>query len=383
MLTKQWTVDSMKLNADESKASLNQHYLLFLDLHHAIVTQGERRAKLPNFMSILPSPTVSIYPAVCRICHSSEASIPYNGNVPGEPLISPCNCKGTMGLYHRSCLERWLTTSRTTCCEICKFSFQIKYINHLFINYQRAKCPLKRSKKIGCIMLCYVGVYQQTKGFTEWKIDTLGLIMLGIMLSFTYVIWFLVTISFHLKVYFEWRKGHEKMFVVDQLSEQESFLINGRHRNSDKAQSRLPFLMSSLNCTYCMRTPMVSTTRSIAADNQQMTAADNAALIDVIVATPENNADNGEIDNIERASSQGHYEEIDAVVLNNEAQTVSEQDWDETVVGGIAMSTSSACFMASTPLQMGTVAKMPLFNFNTTCSTLKENDDSEPHTSYL
>ncbi|VDM42764.1 unnamed protein product [Toxocara canis] len=376
MLTKQWTVDSMKLNADESKASLNQHYLLFLDLHHAIITQGERRAKLPNFMSILPSPTVSIYPAVCRICHSSEASIPYNGNVPGEPLISPCNCKGTMGLYHRSCLERWLTTSRTTCCEICKFSFQIKYEYPSFCSFVRqSECRTERRNfitdvacflfltplAIGCIMLCYVGVYQQTKGFTEWKIDTLGLIMLGIMLSFTYVIWFLVTISFHLKVYFEWRKGHEKMFVVDQLSEQESFLINGRHRNSDKAQSRLPFLMSSLSSIRIIR----------------------LFFSDVIVATPENNTDNGEIDNIERASSQGHYEEIDAVVLNNEAQTVSEQDWDETVVGGIAMSTSSACFMASTPLQMGTVAKMPLFNFNTTCSTLKENDDSEPHTSYL
>uniref|UniRef100_A0A914ZL30 RING-CH-type domain-containing protein n=1 Tax=Parascaris univalens TaxID=6257 RepID=A0A914ZL30_PARUN len=78
--------------------------------------------------SMLSSPTLSVYPAVCRICHSSEASIPYNGAAPGEPLISPCSCnyRGTMGLYHRSCLERWLTTSKTNCCEICKFAFQIR-----------------------------------------------------------------------------------------------------------------------------------------------------------------------------------------------------------------------------------------------------------------
>uniref|UniRef100_A0A914RNS5 Uncharacterized protein n=1 Tax=Parascaris equorum TaxID=6256 RepID=A0A914RNS5_PAREQ len=54
---------------------------------------------------MLSSPTLSVYPAVCRICHSSEASIPYNGAAPGEPLISPCSCKFV---------------------NICKFAFQIR-----------------------------------------------------------------------------------------------------------------------------------------------------------------------------------------------------------------------------------------------------------------
>ncbi|VDO66230.1 unnamed protein product [Heligmosomoides polygyrus] len=35
----------------------------------------------------------SLGPAVCRVCLCSESSIPYLGNAPGEPLISPCHCK--------------------------------------------------------------------------------------------------------------------------------------------------------------------------------------------------------------------------------------------------------------------------------------------------
>lgn len=59
-------------------------------------------------------------PAVCRICHGGESSSPFCG---GEPLIAPCFCKGTMGLYHRSCLEHWLASSNTNQCEICKYPY--------------------------------------------------------------------------------------------------------------------------------------------------------------------------------------------------------------------------------------------------------------------
>lgn len=52
---------------------------------------------------------------ICRICHSKEES--------DSPLISPCYCTGSISYVHNSCLQKWIKTSETTCCEICKFDF--------------------------------------------------------------------------------------------------------------------------------------------------------------------------------------------------------------------------------------------------------------------
>ena len=96
----------------------------------------------------------SFGPAVCRVCLSGETSIPYMGSKGGEPLISACHCKwlmfmfnlasffrGTMGLYHKSCLEHWLYMSHTTYCEICNFRFQygtyVFIINTIILNYRK------------------------------------------------------------------------------------------------------------------------------------------------------------------------------------------------------------------------------------------------------
>jgi hypothetical protein len=61
-------------------------------------------------------------PSVCRICHSGEQSCA----IAGEPLISPCNCRGSIGLYHRSCLERWLSSKAAHTCEICRYQYRVQ-----------------------------------------------------------------------------------------------------------------------------------------------------------------------------------------------------------------------------------------------------------------
>ncbi|XP_042887867.1 uncharacterized protein LOC122263495 isoform X2 [Penaeus japonicus] len=52
----------------------------------------------------------------CRICHEGERS---------EALISPCWCMGSMGLVHKTCLERWLTVSNCEECELCHYAFTV------------------------------------------------------------------------------------------------------------------------------------------------------------------------------------------------------------------------------------------------------------------
>ncbi|XP_069083370.1 E3 ubiquitin-protein ligase MARCHF3 isoform X2 [Pleurodeles waltl] len=54
---------------------------------------------------------------ICRICHESSTQ---------EDLLSPCECTGTLGAIHRSCLEHWLSSSNTSYCELCHFRFAVE-----------------------------------------------------------------------------------------------------------------------------------------------------------------------------------------------------------------------------------------------------------------
>ncbi|CAG04849.1 unnamed protein product [Tetraodon nigroviridis] len=57
---------------------------------------------------------------ICRICHEG------GGSVGGEGLLSPCYCTGTLGTVHQSCLERWLSSSNTSYCELCHTQFSVE-----------------------------------------------------------------------------------------------------------------------------------------------------------------------------------------------------------------------------------------------------------------
>lgn len=52
---------------------------------------------------------------ICRICHCESE--------PGNPLMTPCYCSGSLKYVHQSCLQQWLTASETNSCELCKFPF--------------------------------------------------------------------------------------------------------------------------------------------------------------------------------------------------------------------------------------------------------------------
>ncbi|NXY84462.1 MARH3 ligase, partial [Alcedo cyanopectus] len=54
---------------------------------------------------------------MCRICHECSSQ---------EDLLSPCECAGTLGTIHRSCLEHWLSSSNTSYCELCHFRFAVE-----------------------------------------------------------------------------------------------------------------------------------------------------------------------------------------------------------------------------------------------------------------
>lgn len=52
---------------------------------------------------------------ICRICHCEADT--------DLPLISPCYCAGSLRYVHQQCLQQWIKSSDTRCCELCKFQF--------------------------------------------------------------------------------------------------------------------------------------------------------------------------------------------------------------------------------------------------------------------
>ncbi|EJW87495.1 hypothetical protein WUBG_01594 [Wuchereria bancrofti] len=213
------------------------------------------------------SSNISVSFVICRICRSGKQSIAYDNSTANEPLISPCFCRGTIGLCHRSCLERWLASSNRSACEICHFTYQTVRRYRTFCEFMgNTDSYLQRRNLITdiacfvfftpivicCIILC-LSLAAQTKGFglrnnfagqineEEWsttqiQIDIrlillthlllliyystllVGLLILSVSLSMIYFIWLIIVIIFHIKTYLDWRVLNKEVLVVDQES---------------------------------------------------------------------------------------------------------------------------------------------------------------------
>ncbi|NWX43760.1 MARH3 ligase, partial [Steatornis caripensis] len=72
---------------------------------------------LSSIVRTLPTQSPFSDRPMCRICHEGSSQ---------EDLLSPCKCTGTLGTIHRSCLERWLSSSNTSYCELCHFRFAVE-----------------------------------------------------------------------------------------------------------------------------------------------------------------------------------------------------------------------------------------------------------------
>lgn len=90
-------------------------------------TCGWLKAFIPFYFVVSDGP-------ICRICHEGGSS---------EGLLSPCDCTGTLGTVHKSCLEKWLSSSNTSYCELCHTEFSI----------ERCPRPLTEVTKVNALCL--------------------------------------------------------------------------------------------------------------------------------------------------------------------------------------------------------------------------------------
>lgn len=64
---------------------------------------------------LISSLVLTVFLISHRICHCEGDD--------ESPLITPCHCTGSLRFVHQSCLQQWIKSSDTRCCELCKYEF--------------------------------------------------------------------------------------------------------------------------------------------------------------------------------------------------------------------------------------------------------------------
>ncbi|XP_042340719.1 chromodomain-helicase-DNA-binding protein Mi-2 homolog isoform X2 [Plectropomus leopardus] len=182
---------------------------------------------------------------VCRICHCE-----------GDdecPLIMPCRCTGSLSFVHQACLNQWIKSSDTRCCELCKFDFVMETKLKPLRKWERLHMSKGERRKIFCSVLFHLiaivcmlwSVYVLFKrtaeeirlgknGVLEWPFWTK---LIVVAIGFTGG---LIFMYIQCKVYLQlWRrlKAFNRIITVQNCPEKDlhhpqarpSALTNGRH----------------------------------------------------------------------------------------------------------------------------------------------------------
>ncbi|GFR31170.1 e3 ubiquitin-protein ligase MARCHF3 [Trichonephila clavata] len=172
------------------------------------------------------SPAASSGP-ICRICHEGDGK---------EDLVSPCRCTGTVGLVHKSCMERWLSTRANSNdkCEICNYTFVTARYPKSLLEWIRSdeNSGSQRRGLMGdltCFLLltplavvssflCVEGAKRQV----VWgnSLEAGCLMALATFLITVYFVWNMLTVRYHMKIFLRWRLKNQnvKLLRVQRIS---------------------------------------------------------------------------------------------------------------------------------------------------------------------
>ncbi|CAM4563730.1 E3 ubiquitin-protein ligase MARCHF3 isoform X2 [Caretta caretta] len=179
---------------------------------------------------------------ICRICHEGSSQ---------EDLLSPCECMGTLGTIHRSCLERWLSSSNTSYCELCHFRFAVERKPRPLVEWLRNPGPQHEKRTLFGDMVCFLFItplatisgWLCLRGAVDHlhfssRLEAVGLIALTVALFTIYLFWTLVSFRYHCRLYNEWRRTNQRVILlipksVSLPSNQQSLLgLHSVKRNS-------------------------------------------------------------------------------------------------------------------------------------------------------
>ncbi|KAJ8398296.1 hypothetical protein AAFF_G00428660 [Aldrovandia affinis] len=165
-----------------------------------------------------PSPEQPAAPPVQEV-------IDCGGHVPFA-VSSPSTNSGTLATVHCSCLERWLTASNTSRCELCRFEFAVErlpkplreWLDTPSMQHQRrtlcgdAICFLFITP-LACLSgwLCVQGAMDL---YYSNSMEAIGLIVLTLALFTIYLFWTIVSLRYHVHLFDTWKRTNQRVRLL-------------------------------------------------------------------------------------------------------------------------------------------------------------------------
>ncbi|XP_033469335.1 E3 ubiquitin-protein ligase MARCHF8 isoform X2 [Epinephelus lanceolatus] len=85
---------------------------------------------------------------ICRICHCEGDD--------ESPLITPCHCTGSLRFVHQACLQQWIKSSDTRCCELCKYEFIMETKLKPLRKWEKLQMTASERRKIMCSVTFHI-----------------------------------------------------------------------------------------------------------------------------------------------------------------------------------------------------------------------------------
>ena len=137
---------------------------------------------------------------ICRICYcSAEES--------GVPLTNPCLCTGSIKFVDQACLRRWMGSSDSKSCELCKQIITVKYNLKPFSqwtrpSFSRIECAdlIDASKTfLLCVVTVMYGYFMwwrrtEMESGIDAFMSLVSLAVLSLSLRTMYLMWTEITI---------------------------------------------------------------------------------------------------------------------------------------------------------------------------------------------
>nr|XP_058911123.1 E3 ubiquitin-protein ligase MARCHF8 isoform X2 [Kogia breviceps] len=95
-----------------------------------------------------PISPVSTSGDACRICHCEGDD--------ESPLITPCHCTGSLHFVHQTCLQQWIKSSDTRCCELCKYEFIMETKLKPLRKWEKLQMTASERRKIMCSVTFHI-----------------------------------------------------------------------------------------------------------------------------------------------------------------------------------------------------------------------------------
>jgi len=146
----------------------------------------------------------------------------------GETLLSPCSCSGSVGVVHRSCLEKWLSSSQYDTCELCRQPLTVTrsyrpILQWLCKGESRGDDQRNLVGDSVCLVLltplATVSAYLCSSGASYYAkqgqvAEAAGLVCLCSVLCLVYLLWLLLTARYHCQVWFKWRNENQEIRLL-------------------------------------------------------------------------------------------------------------------------------------------------------------------------